>query len=123
MVALGCYTAARASGGRVWHLERHVARLVRGAQGLGVEQDYDAVLAQDVGDRFGYVRVFAAHQLSAPFYDGDLAAETPEHLGELQPDVAAAEHEQERLARALLLVIKADVSCLNFTHQLLAVSY
>jgi branched-subunit amino acid aminotransferase/4-amino-4-deoxychorismate lyase len=34
--ALGCYTAARASAGRVWHLERHVARLARDAERLGL---------------------------------------------------------------------------------------
>jgi para-aminobenzoate synthetase / 4-amino-4-deoxychorismate lyase len=36
LIALGCYTGARASGGRVWHLERHVERLVRDARLLGL---------------------------------------------------------------------------------------
>jgi len=35
-VKLGCYTGARASGGRVWHLERHVERLARDARLLGL---------------------------------------------------------------------------------------
>ena len=34
--APGCYTAARARDGRVWHLERHVARLARDAERLGL---------------------------------------------------------------------------------------
>src|SRR5215204_6935407 len=68
--------------------------VLSGASGLGPQQDLDTVLAQDLSDRFGNVGVLAAHQLSTSLYDRDLAAETPEHLGELHSDVAAAEHEQ-----------------------------
>ena len=62
------------------------------AAGLGPQQDLDTVLAQDLGHR--YIGILSAHQLPTELYDRDLAAETPEHLGELQPDVTAAEHEQ-----------------------------
>src|SRR5215212_1307139 len=79
--------------GRV-HRQQDLTVILRGTVGLSVQQDFYAVLAHDVRDRFGYVRVFAAHQLAAPLHYGYLAAEAPEHLGELQPDVAAAEHEQ-----------------------------
>lgn len=32
----GCFTSARASGGRVWHLDRHLRRLARDAACLGL---------------------------------------------------------------------------------------
>ena len=35
-MAGGCYTSARASGGRVWHAARHVRRLARDARLLGL---------------------------------------------------------------------------------------
>jgi branched-subunit amino acid aminotransferase/4-amino-4-deoxychorismate lyase len=45
--ALGCYTAVRARDGRVWHLERHVARLARDAERLGLGPlDREAVRAE-----------------------------------------------------------------------------
>jgi branched-subunit amino acid aminotransferase/4-amino-4-deoxychorismate lyase len=42
---LACYTGARASGGRVWHAERHARRLARDARLLGLgELDEASVL-------------------------------------------------------------------------------
>ena len=62
--------------------------------GVGLQQDLDAVLAQDVGHRVGHVGVLAGQQPLAALHDRHLAAEAAEHLAELQADVAAAQHEQ-----------------------------
>jgi branched-subunit amino acid aminotransferase/4-amino-4-deoxychorismate lyase len=44
--ARGCYSSARACGGRVWHAERHAQRLARDARLLGLgEVDAASVLA------------------------------------------------------------------------------
>ena len=44
--------------------------------------------------RRGYVLVLQRQELGPPLHDRDPAAEAAEHLPELEPDVAAAEHEQ-----------------------------
>ena len=71
-----------------------VAVGLRHATRVGLQQDLDAVLAQDGGDGVGDVGVFAAEQALAALHDGHPAAEAAEHLAELQPDVAAAEDDQ-----------------------------
>ena len=52
------------------------------------------VLPQDAEHRVGHVRVLLRQELAAALDDGHAAAEPAEHLPELEPDVAAAEHEQ-----------------------------
>ena len=64
----------------------------------GFQQHLHAVLAQDVAHRVGHVGVLAGEQLPAPLHDRHLAAKAAEHLAELQPDVAPADHQQ--VARA-----------------------
>ena len=54
----GCYSSARACGGRVWHAERHAQRLARDARLLGLgEVDTAGVLA-------------LLHELALPTRDG-----------------------------------------------------
>jgi hypothetical protein len=53
-----------------------------------VEEDLDAVLAEDLRDRGSDVHVLAREQLPAALDDGDTAAEAPHRLGELDADVA-----------------------------------
>ena len=63
---------------------------------IGVGQDADAFVLQDLADRLRDVRVLARDQPLVALDDGHLAAEAPVHLAELQADVAAAEDHQVR---------------------------
>ena len=54
----------------------------------------DALVLQDLLDRGGNVFVLPLNQARPHLDDGHLAAESPEHLAELQPDVAAAHDDQ-----------------------------
>ena len=53
-----------------------------------------SVLPQDPEHRLRDVRVLQRQELTAALHDGHPAAEAAEHLPELEPDVAAAEHEE-----------------------------
>ena len=61
---------------------------------LGAGADGDALGGQDVADRLGDVGVFVGDQARTLLDHGDLRAETAEGLGELEADVAAADHDQ-----------------------------
>ncbi len=54
----------------------------------------DAFPFKDVAYRVGYVGVFTADQLRPHFDDGHLGAKAPIDLGELKPDIAAADDHQ-----------------------------
>ena len=56
--------------------------------------DIDALGGQDAGDRLRQVGVFPRDDLRPCLEDGDAAAEAAEHLGEFQPDIAAADDHQ-----------------------------
>ena len=65
-------------------------------------------------DRGGNVRVFAVDEARRHLHDRDLAAEPPVHLGEFQPDIAAADdhqmarHEVDRHHRAVRQIGRPD---------------
>jgi hypothetical protein len=61
--------------------------------GLSAERDLDPVLAKDVRHGVGDIRVFSGKQARAALDHCHAAAETAEHLAELQADVAASEHD------------------------------
>jgi len=54
----------------------------------------DALLLEDLEDLPGNIRILPAEQLVAPVHDRDPGSEATEHLPELQPDVAAADHQK-----------------------------
>ena len=58
------------------------------------EANVDAFALEDLEDRRRHVLVLAANQPIAHLDDGDLAAEAPEHLAELEADVAAADDDE-----------------------------
>ena len=60
----------------------------------GPGQDLDSLVAEELLDGFGYVRILAVDQLAIAFDDAHSAAETPERLGQLKAHVAAAEDDQ-----------------------------
>src|SRR5262249_14205972 len=64
------------------------------AQNLGIEQNLDALVAQNLPHLFSSVGVFARHELGAPFDDGHAAAEAAIDLRKLEADIAAAEHDE-----------------------------
>ena len=70
------------------------SRALRTREAFRIEANSDAFVRQDVGDRRRYVFILARNQPRAVLDDGDLAAEAPKHLTELQADVTAAEHHQ-----------------------------
>jgi hypothetical protein len=72
------------------------AAVSRNAQRVRVLHDVDAVLGQDLLDLGRDVGVLARNQPVVARDDGDARAEAPEHLAELEPDVAAAENDQVR---------------------------
>src|SRR6266545_3927439 len=59
-----------------------------------IKQHSHPVFAQDRGDRLCDVGVFTFKELAAALRDRHAAAQAPEQLAELQPDVAAADNEQ-----------------------------
>ena len=64
------------------------------ADGIRLQQDLNAILAQNFGYRIRYVGILAAQQPLASLHDRDPAAEAPEHLAEFQSDVPPAQHQQ-----------------------------
>ena len=66
----------------------------RDARRGGFQKDVNAILAQDLGHLVGDIGVLAREQPRAALDDRDPRAEAAEHLGELQPDIAATEHQQ-----------------------------
>ena len=66
----------------------------RQGDALGVEPDLDALAFENLPDRRRHLLVLARDQPRAHLDDGDAGAEAPVHLGELQADVAAADHHQ-----------------------------
>ena len=73
-----------------------LARAALDGAGLGAEDHIDAVLREDRADRLGDVGVLAGQELRPALDHGDLAAEAPEGLRQLDADIAAAEHDQVR---------------------------
>src|SRR6266852_2559407 len=59
-----------------------------------VEQDLNSVLAKNPGDCFRNIGILAHEQLPSRLNDGYAAAEAPEELPKLQPDIAAAQNQQ-----------------------------
>src|SRR5260370_26869014 len=56
---------------------------------FGVQANRDPFLLEDFSDGGGYVLVLVGDQSRALLYNCDIASETPEHLAELQADIAA----------------------------------
>ncbi len=56
-------------------------------------EDGHTFVGQDVGEDGGHIRILPAGHAAAG-HDGDLGAETGEHLPELEPDITAADHDQ-----------------------------
>ena len=74
---------------------------------VGVEFDGDALVLEDLLDGGRDVLVLAGCQPRALLDDGDLGAEAPVHLGELERDVAAADDDE--MFRQRVEVEDADV--------------
>ena len=68
--------------------------MAREADAPGVETDPDAFALENLLHGLRHVLVFAADHAIGHLHDRDLAAEPPERLAELEPDVAAADHDQ-----------------------------
>ena len=77
-------------------IQPHSVRRLRDRVGIGVEQDVDAIIAENGCDGIGDVCVFVTEQLWTAVHDRDAASESPEHLRELDADVAAADDEEVR---------------------------
>jgi hypothetical protein len=65
-----------------------------------IEQNFNAILAQNPGDLGNHVRVFFMQKLGPRLDHGYLAAEAAKHLGELDPDVAPT-HDHQVLRRTI----------------------
>ena len=63
-------------------------------RGLAVEADVDAFVLEDIGDGLRDVLVLAGDEARPQLDHRDLAAEAAIHLGELEADIAAAEHDE-----------------------------
>src|SRR5262245_55521541 len=63
-------------------------------RGLGVEQDFDAVFAQNLRDLVGHVLIFASEQLRRALDNRHATAEAPEHLPKFETDVTSAQNQQ-----------------------------
>src|SRR4029079_10468797 len=61
---------------------------------LGIQQNVDSFLTENLLYLFSNVTVFATHELGAVFDDGHAAAEAAIGLRELKTDIAAAKHDQ-----------------------------
>src|SRR5262245_6636753 len=64
------------------------------ASGLSIEQDFDAVFAQNLRDLVGHVLIFASEQLRRSLDYCHATAEAPEHLPEFEADVTSAQNQQ-----------------------------
>ena len=71
-----------------------LARTAADFEHLGLQEDIDPFIAQQLFDRRGNIGVFAVEQLLAALNDRDAAAEAAHGLRELQADVAAANDNQ-----------------------------
>src|SRR6185312_16138023 len=74
---------------------RHDARAAT-LQGdaFGIDADADALALDDLAHRVAHIRVLACDEARRHLDHGDAAAETAEHLAELEPDVAPAHYQQ-----------------------------
>ena len=79
-------------GGTV--LRRDVELALFERPGFRTEVKFDAVLLQPFGDRIGQGLVIERQQAVGHFDDGDLGPQFAEGDAELQPDIAAADHDQ-----------------------------
>ena len=61
---------------------------------LRIQPKLDFFACENFLDRFRDIRVFAPNESWSHLDDGDFASETPEHLAELESDVAPADHDQ-----------------------------
>ncbi len=86
------------------------------ADALGVGADLDALALEDRADLGRDVVVLARQKLRCALYNGDFRAETPVHLREFEPDVAAADdhevlgqeiHVHDRLVREVWNIVNA----------------
>src|SRR5579871_1387186 len=66
----------------------------RSGDALGVETKVNTFTLQNVEDRGRDFFIFAADQARPHFDDGDPAAKAPEHLRELEADIAATDDDQ-----------------------------
>src|SRR5262249_58932077 len=66
----------------------------RDAQALCPKPELDAFGSEDRLNRGRNVLILASDQPRSHFHDSDAAAEATVHLRELEPDVAAADHDQ-----------------------------
>src|SRR6266404_2267595 len=64
------------------------------ADRLGVHQDLDALASQNLQNFFGDVSIFSSHELAAGFDDRYPAAEAAIGLRHVDPNIAAAGHDQ-----------------------------
>ena len=64
------------------------------------EPDVDAFALQDFLDGRRHIFILALNQARPHLDDRDLASESPEHLPELQPDIAAA-HDDQMLGKKI----------------------
>ena len=73
------------------HADRHLAAAALDPGRIGIGQDPDALVLEDLADRLRDVLVLARDQLAVALDDRHLAAEAAVHLAELEADVAAAQ--------------------------------
>jgi len=66
----------------------------RETDAFGVEADRDALGFEDFADRVRHVLILAATQARRLLDHGDLGAEAPEHLRELEADIASADDDE-----------------------------
>ena len=64
------------------------------ADALRIAANGDSLRLQDAANRIGDVRVFSCDETRRLLDHGDIGAQSPEYLGELEADVAAADNRQ-----------------------------
>ena len=64
------------------------------ADALRITANGDSLRLQDAANRIRHVRVFSGDETRRLFDHGDVGAQSPEYLGELETDVAAADNRQ-----------------------------
>lgn len=86
----GCYTGARASSGRVWHVERHVRRLARDARLLGLGEINRARVLALFAELAAPTRAGADRKLRVEIEPGDAgSARLRGYATELEADGSA----------------------------------
>ena len=80
--------------GRAFRVRHNLFAALGKADALRVHADADLLARQDLLNGRGHIFVFPLHQPRPHFQDGDPASKTPEHLAELQADIAAAHNDQ-----------------------------